>query len=287
MCKSIFLLLAATLVLSACAAFAQDISTGGSYNTPADVPVLVETGSPTATIVWFPATATWTPFPTFQPSATPQLFPGLGPQVLQDDFSNLKTWSLTKTESSGGNSIILERNRLTLAVNLSPATLFSLNNSLALTDFFAEIVVSANRCFGPDTYGLLFRSASGAYTYRFLLNCTGQVRVEQARDSRTVPLQDWVPSGDAPSGAPGLVKMGVWSAGVEMRFFLNRRYQFTVIDPVFKNGSLGVYANAISPDGMNISFSNLTVNSVVYVSPTPTTTPSKTPLPSRTPRPTP
>ena len=101
-----------------------------------------------------------------------------------------------------------------------------------------------------------------------------------------MPLQDWVLSGDVP-GVPGQVKMGLWAAGVEMRFFLNGRYQFTVIDPVFKNGSLGVYANASSPDGMNIGFSDLTISSVAYVSPTPTATPSKTPLPSRTPRPTP
>jgi hypothetical protein len=219
-------------------------------------------------------------------SATAQLLPGLGLQTYRNDFSDLKTWSLAKPQSGGGNSIILDRNLLTLAINVPPATLFSLNNELALTNFYAEVTVSVNRCFGPDTYGLLFRAASGDYTYRFLLNCIGRARVEQARGGRTVPLQDWVPSGDAP-GAPGQVKMGIWAAGVEMRFFLNGRYQFTVIDPFFKNGSLGVYANASSPDGMNIGFSDLTINSVAYVSPTPTATPSKTPLPSRTPRPTP
>jgi hypothetical protein len=81
--------------------------------------------------------------------------------------------------------------------------------------------------------------------------------------------------------------MGVWAAGAEMRFFLNGRYQFSVIDPVFRNGTLGVFASASSPEGMNVNFSNLTVNSVSYVSPTPTATASKTPKPSRTPRPTP
>jgi hypothetical protein len=72
-----------------------------------------------------------------------------------------------------------------------------------------------------------------------------------------------------------------------MRFFLNGRYQFSVIDSIFKTGTLGAFASASSPGGMNIGFSNLTVNSVEYVSPTPTATASKTPKPSRTPRPTP
>jgi hypothetical protein len=168
-----------------------------------------------------------------------------------------------------------------------PVNLSSLNKELMLTDFYAEVNVSVNRCFGPDTYGLLFRAASEAYAYRFLLNCSGKARVERVRDGTTVPLQDWLVSGDAPPGAPGNVKMGIWAAGVEMRFFLNDRYQFSIVDPLFKSGGLGVYLNASSQEGMNISFSNLTVSSVTYVSPTPTVTPSRTPLPTRTPRPTP
>ena len=285
--KLIFLLLTAALILTSCGvagtfnpADAQDTMAAGS-------PSPVETGSPTATIIWFPATATWTPFPTVQPKATALLFPGLGIQTYHDDFSDLKTWSLAQPQGNGVNSIILDRSRLTLAVNNPPAVLFSLNNSLALTNFYAEVAVSVNRCFGDDAYGLLFRAASGAYTYRYVLNCSGQARVEQTRGGRTLPLQAWVPSGDAPPGAPGQVRMGVWAAGAELRFFLNGRYQFTVVDPLFKNGSLGVYVNAVSPNGMNISFSDLTVNSVDYVSPTPTVTPSKTLIPTSTPRPAP
>jgi hypothetical protein len=214
-------------------------------------------------------------------------FPGLGAQIFQDDFSKLTDWSRAKTAGNGANSIILERQRLTLAANITPVTLTSLRSGLVVTNFYAEVNVSVNRCLGTDAYGLLFRAASEAYTYRYLLNCNGAARVERVRDSTSIPLQDWLPSGYAPPGAPGQVRMGVWAAGAEMRFFLNGRYQFSVVDPLFKSGSLGVFVNAVSPDGMNISFSALTVNSVDYVSPTPTVTPSKTPLPSRTPRPAP
>jgi hypothetical protein len=276
-----FSLLLATLFLSACfPASSLDL-------TPPSLSPVSTALSPTATIVWFPATATWTPFPTIEPSATSQPFPGLGAQVYADDFSDLKNWPGAKPEAGGGNSIIIERNRLTLALNIPPATLYSLQNGLLLKDFYAEMTVSANRCAGADAYGMVFRAASNAYAYRFVLNCTGQARVDRIRGGVVSPLQDWLPSGDAPPGAPGLVKMGIWAAGAEMRFFLNGRYQFSVLDPVFKTGTLGAFASASSPAGMNISFSNLTVNSVAYVSPTPTATASKTPKPSRTPRPTP
>jgi hypothetical protein len=282
-----YLLLALSLVLSACGTSIYADPGDGLTLTPGTPVAVLESVSPTATIVWFPATATWTPFPTVQPSVTPQPFPGLGPQVYQDDFSDLGSWSLAKPASTGGNSIILDRSSLTLAINLPPAALYSLNTRLALKNFYAEMTVSVNRCFGPDVYGMLFRAASADYTYRFLLNCSGKARVEQTRAGRNLPLMQWEDSGDIPSGAPGLVKMGVWTAGAEMRFFLNGRYQFTVIDPVFKNGSLGVYSSATSPGGMNINFSNLTVNSVDYLSPTPTVTPSKTPTSTRTLRPVP
>jgi hypothetical protein len=276
-----FFLLTATLLLSACVPMSNvDV-------TPLGPPAVSEALSPTATIVWFPATATWTPFPTIQPSATLQSFPGLGAQVYSDDFSEPENWPNARPEALGGNNLILDRNRLTLALNVPPASLYSLQNGLLLRDFYAEMTVSANRCSGADTYGMLFRAASEAYAYRFVLNCTGQVRVDRIRGGVVSPLQDWLPSGDAPPGAPGIVKMGVWAAGAEMRFFLNGRYQFSVLDPVFRNGTLGAFASASSPNGMNISFSDLTVNSVEYVSPTPTATASRTPKPSRTPRPTP
>jgi hypothetical protein len=274
-------LLTATLLLSAC------IPASSADATPPGLPAISAASSPTATIIWFPATATWTPFPTIQASATPQPFPGIGLQVFSDDFSDPKNWPSAKPEADGANSQILERNRLTLALNISPASLISLQNGLLLKDFYAEMTVSVNRCFGTDTYGMLFRAASEAYAYRFVLNCTGQARVDRVRGGTVSPLQNWLPSGDAPPGAPGIVKMGVWAAGVEMRFFLNGRYQFSVIDPLFRNGTLGAFASASSANGMNVSFSNLTVNSVDYVSPTPTATASKTPKPSRTPRPTP
>jgi hypothetical protein len=242
---------------------------------------------PTATIVWFPPTATHTPFPTFQPSATTEPFPGMGASLYTDDFSDPFDWTNARTESQGSNNVLLSGNRLTLSANAAPVTLTSLRSGLILTDFYAQTSVNLNRCEGRDAYGMFFRTATEAYTYRYTLTCDGQMRVERVRGGETYPLSDWETSGDLPRGAPGQVKLGVWVAGTEMRFFLNDRYQFTVIDQVFRSGSVGYFASVRSEVGLNVSFSDLRINAVSYVSPTPTATPSRTPLPSRTPRPTP
>ena len=290
------MLLSVTLLCSAClsplaqfppASIDQKSSTVEMVSDPSTASPLTSTA--TSTIVWFPATATWTPFPTYAYSATPLQFPGVGELIYQDDFSDLNTWSFATAGSIGSNSIILTRNRLTLAINQSPARLASTINELKFSqdDYYAELTISANRCSGNDFYGLMFRTAGEGNAYRFLLNCKGETSADYISAGNITTLQKWVPSGDVPPGAPGLVKVSVWASRNEMRYYLNGHYQFGVLNAYRRSGSLGVTANALSPDGMNISFSDLTIRSVDYVSPTPTITPSKTPMPTSTPRPKP
>ncbi len=263
------------LLITACAP--------GATEPPLSLPTVELTEStPTPTIDWFPATSTPTLLPSPLPSATPEILLGLGPQTFSDNFSDLKPWSNARAESDGGNRVLVTQNRLTLAVNIPPAALSSIRTDLNLTDFYVEVTASINRCQGDDAYGLLYRAAGQYDAYRFVLNCKGEIRVEQMRSGNVFPLQDWVPSGDAPPGAPGEVKLGVWVAGVEMRFFLNGHYQFTVFDPVLHTGSVGFFAESASPAGLNIGFSGLTVYDVSYASPTPTSTPTRTPTPTKT-----
>lgn len=278
--RLILILLVGSLALGACTGLEVGIPPS-----PSPSPVSAANASPSATIVWFPPTETWTPFPTPVASQAVDQQPGLGAQTLADDFSDPQAWQAALAESDGGNDIIVNRNRLTAAINVSPAYIASLRNDLLLRDFYAEVDVSVNRCSPGDGYGMSFRAAGNADAYRYMLGCNGQVRVERLQANKVIPLQDWLPSGDVPLGPPGNVRLGVWAAGVELRFFLNGHYQFTVVDPVFHNGTLGLFASAASPGGLNISFSNLTVHSVSYVSPTPSATPRKTPTATRTPRP--
>jgi hypothetical protein len=271
-----------TLGLLACSGPIQPEPTPPS---PEPVIEAESTPTPSSTIDWFPVTETPTASVTLPPSPTPILLPGLGGVTYTDDFSEPSRWLRAKSEADGTNSVIIQRNRATIAINTAPATISSLHQEVFLTDFYAEVNVSVNRCEGPDAYGLLIRAAGDFDSYRYILNCQGETRVERMRGGEVFPLIEWTPSGDVPPGAPGEVTLGVWASGVEIRFFLNGRYQFGIVDPVFRSGTLGIFASARSPFGMNVSFQDLTLRSVDYASPTPTPTPSNTPIPTRTPRP--
>jgi hypothetical protein len=94
---------------------------------------------------------------------------------------------------------------------------------------------------------------------------------------------DWTPSPDAPPGAPGEVRLGVWASGRDLRFFLNDHFQFNVSDYTFAQGSLGLSIRSDLKNPMTVSFSNLDVYAIFPLTPTPfpaavqTATPSPTP----------
>jgi hypothetical protein len=241
--------------------------------TPTDT--LAPPATSTPTIIWFPATNTPTPFPTPVLLPTEEALPGLGESLLSDSFDDASIWT---TASANSASAVVERKRITLTAR-PKFSILSLRAGPVLTDFYAEIIVRMSLCRSTDVYGLLFRATSSADYYRFAVNCSGQARPERIRNGQLVPLGDWLPSGDAPAGAPGEVKLGVWASGGEMRFFLNDRYQFTARDPVFKSGTLGVFIVSNSATGETVSFSDLKISTVSYVSPTPSASPSRTPTP--------
>ena len=260
------------LVLSACAPI-QTLPTPVSVTEAA-------AASPTATIQWFPPTATLTPQPVIVPSATPVYLPGLGDEVFSDDFTSSARWN---TASSDEGSVSISRNRITVAVKAPDTALFSLRSEPLLGDFYAEINAHPALCRGADAYGLLFR-ANGLDSYRYVLDCNGTVHLELKRAyNRPRLLTEPAFSGDAPPGSPGDVRLGVWAVGGEMRFFLNGRYQFTITDANFRSGTLGVFVQSSNASSATtVTFSDLIVQSVSYISPTPTITPSKTPIPTST-----
>jgi len=230
-------------------------------------PLPTATATVTPTIVWFPPTETNTPISTQIVIPTPEERPGLGEVLFSDNFDQPELWN---TAESNTASAIVERNRLTLAVSKPGIAILSLRKGPRLDDFYAEITASLSLCRGKDQYGLLVRVVSAGDYYRYAINCAGQVRLERIRSGQPYPIQDWLPSGDAPPGAPGEVKIGVWAVGSEMRFFLNDRYQFTVRDPLFWQGMLGVFIQSVGADPVTVSFSELVVYAVSYASPTAT-----------------
>jgi hypothetical protein len=205
-------------------------------------------------------------FPTY--TGTPEMNPGVGRVMLEDDFSNEEVWDTAKSDN--GSSAI-SRNRLTLAVQPG-YYLASMRRDLPLTDFYAEITARPSLCRGEDNYGLVVRGVGSSF-YRFVLACNGEIRAERITGGTKLPIQQPVPSGDAP-GAPGEVRIGVWAVGSEMRLFLNGRYQFSVVEPTFPSGALGVFVRSTGELPVAVTFSDLAVYEVDY------TLPTKTPIPT-------
>jgi hypothetical protein len=245
-----------TMMLTACSVL--DI-----FDAPALPVNVTKTPPPSATIVWFPPSAT----PTFQffatKTTTPEKRPGLGEVTLSDNFSVVNSWN---TSISDQGSASIEHNRLTLAVQ-PDIYMLSLKNELVLGNFYAEITARPDLCRGADEYGLLVRANAVAY-YRFALTCDGHVHAERVSVSEKHPLQKIVTSGDVPIGAPSELRIGIWALGSEMRLFLNGRYQFTIADPNYASGTLGVFAQSASDTPVTVNFSDLVVQQIDLVPPT-------------------
>ncbi len=251
-----------TLLISSCA-FLDALNA-----TPAPI-VLTETPQPTATIVWFPASATPTlgAFSTQKPP-TPEMRPGLGATSLTDNFSDPSLWD---TATSDQASADIQDNRLNLSAQ-SSIYMISLRRKLTASDYYAEITARPGLCRGDDAYGLLVRANAVAY-YRFSLTCNGNVYAERISVGTRELLQIPLPSGDVPRGAPGEVRIGVWAAGPQMRLFLNGRYQFSISSTNYPSGTIGVFVNSADETPIIVSFSRLTMQKVDYTFPTMTPKP--------------
>jgi hypothetical protein len=247
----------------------------GMPTVPTPTPTLA-TATQTPTIVWFPATNTPTQAPVVSPLPSAEPLPGVAELMFRDDFSDAALWNVSVSDSASAQ---VADNRLTLALSTGPQSIASLRSEPLLTDFYAQVRVYTSLCRGNDQYGMLFRASPGGTYYRFLLACNGSIRLERVRGGAVDILQNWVPSGDAPPGAPAELKIGIWVSGTEFRFLLNDRFQFSLRDPVMHSGTLGFFAYASGKTPVMVSFSDLEVFVMAYVSPTPTQTPTSTPTP--------
>jgi hypothetical protein len=216
------------------------------------------TSTVTATIDWFPATATSTLRPTQIIEPTPEMRPGVGSLLIDDLLSSGSQWQTGRF--SAGN-ITQVNNSLTIAIQQSRASLLSLEMKNILRDFYLETKVNIGLCKSNDVYGLIVRAVSEYNYYRFLVDCQGYARAERVRDGATTLMQDWTPTG-LPPGAPLDVSLGVWVVGSEMRLFANNAYIFSVKDPVFTEGTVGIFARASGDSPVTVSFSKMAIYSV-------------------------
>jgi hypothetical protein len=240
-----------TLLLAAC--LTTDLAP------PTETLIPTETATPTETIVWFPpsATATQLAVPTY--TGTPEMSPGIGRIIVEDNFSDEDVWDIATSETASAS---ISHNRLSLTVKPG-YYLASMRRELPLTDFYAEITARPSLCRGEDNYGVVVRGVGSSF-YRFVLACNGQIRAERIAGGTRLAIHDPVLSGDAPA-APGEVRIGVWAVGAEMRLFLNGRYQFTVIEGTFPVGAFGAFVRSAGETPVTVTFSDLAVYEVDYI----------------------
>lgn len=267
----ICLLLAVSVALAACSGFSPAATMTPTIELP--------TQPPTATINWFPATATLTPLPTQAATPTHETIPGLGELIFSDLFTRPDLWS--PSQSNTGNAIV-SNGLLTLTIpdGTTEGMVKILRNEPILSDFYVQITAQLGLCRGGDQYSLLFRVYSPVDFYRFTITCSGEFRLERVVAGKPFVIKDWTISPDAPLGAPGKVKISVFAAGKDLRFFLNDHFQFSVSDHFLNQGTLGFSIRSESGNPLTISFSNLSVYAVASTTNTPvfqitTSTPSK------------
>ena len=239
--------------------------------TPTEIPTTTLAPLPSATIDWFPATPTAgrTPIKTPLPLPTPEL--GLAEIILADGFAPSEAWELPRTTSGTAS---LSEGVLTLAVQAEKGYLTSLRVEPQLSDFYLEVTAATSLCRQGDSYGLLLRAASTGDTYRWVITCDGQTRLERVRGGFASLVHDWVYSAQIRPGAPAEHLLGVWMAGPEMRFFINGVEQFTAREPVFTSGGIGFFARATADSPVTVRFSVLSVRAVDT-----RLLPTKTPMP--------
>jgi hypothetical protein len=264
---------------------------------PSATPTASASPQPTSTIVWFPPTPTATPIPTLGLQPTPDLRPGIGDILLEDDFSSRTGWNTSKNDIG---SIAFGIKELTIAISQPKGSLLSLYTPSPPENFYLEITVSPSLCRGADTYGMLLRAASTFDYYQFAISCEGQLRLDQYKNGKlNAPIQAWTPSGQVAPGSPQVLRLGVWALKDEIRFFINDTYQFTARGLPARGGQIGIFAHSGGTTALTVNYSNLVLRSLAATVPTApaapqppagrkiTSTPyqSATPIPSFTPKP--
>ena len=189
--------------------------------------------------------------------------------IASDDFTRPARWLLGHFDDG---MIALGVNELALAVAAPGGQLTTFRQEPTLTDFYYEVSASPNLCTNGDAYGQVIRAANNTDFYIFLLSCSGQVRVERDRISESIILQDWTYAlGPVTPDIGGKTRLGVWAYGREMRFFINDVYQFSVSDPTFPWGLIGLLARSAGSTALTVNFSDLIIREINGIPPLPAT----------------
>ncbi|MEA5077902.1 MAG: hypothetical protein VB013_04960 [Anaerolineaceae bacterium] len=216
----------------------------------------------TATVDWFPATATPTIVPADTATPNPAATPVYGSLIFSDPFSGNDPWV---NEQNGNGYVIVKEGALSLAIKAEKGSLFTFRNNTMLTNYYLETTVNVGLCKGDDQLGVLFRVNGSQSFYRFLINCQGMVSLQQVAGGTPVVLVDWAP-GSVSAGLYQPITIGVWQSGSVIRIYINGILQFEATSDYYKSGGIGFYAHADSDTPLTVNFTSLNVFEVARTS---------------------
>lgn len=249
-----WLKLLAVLMVAACAGCIPMSRT--IYPTYTPTPI-TPTPTPTITPVWFPPTST--PVPPATPTSIPPTSdprPPYGALIYTDTFRTPADWTARQV---AGGSAAFGKNELSLAITGNKLYLYSLRLRPVLVNFYAEITVTLVFCSGVDEYGLLLRADSAINYYRVGFSCDGRARLDRIEDSGAASILDWQYGSGIPLGGPSITRLAVWAREDQLGVLSNGRLVFTLKDPKFSSGGLGVYARSSGSQPVTVNFSDLSV----------------------------
>lgn len=277
--KAVHLLIYLAVLLTACGSI--------SAQTTSDFTPITSTvsPSPSLTVVWFPPTRTPTPPNIVLPPPTPEQRPGIGEILQKDTFATQQGWQTIRNETG---SVAYGKNEITIAISQPKGSLNSLYEIPLPENFYLEIDTSPSLCRGDDTYGVLLRASSNRDYYQFAISCNGLLRLDRIKNGRlNAVIRDWTASGQVAPGSPLMLRLGIWVAGNETRFFINDVHQFTVHGLSTSGSQIGIFARSGGTTALTVNFSNLVIRTLQNTASSKTLQPtlrnSSTPVSSNTP----
>jgi len=216
---------------------------------------IVPSAAPTEEIIWFPPTETPRPLNTPTTYVTKSAFPKLGDLILQDSFSDEKSWQTFRSDQ--GNAV-MANHELTLAIQNGKSSIASYAQLPYQADFYLSLDVKLSLCsYHEDSYGFLFRVGNSDNYYRWQINCLGQTKLDRRYKGELLPLNDWAVNGQVRPGAPQKINIGIFAKGSALKFYINKALLFESSDTVLPEGGFGLYAHSEGYSPLTVSFSNL------------------------------
>ena len=248
-------LLFAIFILSSCSTTLFESPTVLPSQTPTQtlIPMM-----PTATIDWFPVTAT----PIIQATPTSiQATPTSvisGNLILEDQFNQTSFWNTATTDLASSS---IENNKLILSVN-QPAQITSMRNQPSLDNFRMDIQLTAKICGTGGSYGIIFRSANLNNLYKLVINCDKTIEIQRILNGNINHIMEPIYNPVIPTNLSEKAQISIIADGTNLDVYINHLKMISISDKYHTYGTIGFFAQATGDQPMTANFSNLQIYSV-------------------------